>query len=138
MSPALTAVGQIAIVAANVPRATAFYRDVLGLAFLFAVPGSDGAPALAFFDAGGVRLMLSPSEPPADGGPAPGTSVVYYRTADLEGTYAAVVARGAAAAGAPHLIARMSDHELWMGFVRDSEGNLLGLMSERPLGGAGA
>ena len=123
--------------ARNVPRATAFYRDVLGLPFLFAAPGPDGTPALAFFDVGGVRLMLSPNEQPADGGAVPGTSVIYYRTADLERTYETVVARGAAAAGAPHLIARMPDHELWMAFVRDSEGNLLGLMSERPLRGDG-
>ncbi|HEY0780336.1 MAG TPA: VOC family protein [Gemmatirosa sp.] len=130
-TPLLTGIGQIAVVAADVARATAFYRDVLGLPFLFAAPGPDGAPALAFFDAGGVRLMLTPTEAPTDGGRAPGTSVLYYRTADLDATYAAVVARGAVPAGAPHLIARMPDHELWMGFIRDSEGNLLGLMSER-------
>ena len=129
--PAFT-IGQIAVVVADVARAIAFYGDVLGLPFLFAAPGADGAPALAFFDAGGVRLMLTRTEAQADGGAAPGTSVIYYRTADLDATYATAVARGAAPAGAPHLIARMPDHELWMAFVRDSEQNLLGLMSERP------
>ena len=125
-------IGQIAIVVGDVGRATAFYRDVLGLPFLFAAPGADGAPALAFFDAGGVRLMLTRSEAQSDGGVAPGTSVIYYRVADLDATYANVVARGAVSAGAPHLIARMPEHELWMAFVRDSEENLLGMMSERP------
>ena len=125
-------VGQIAIVVEDVARATAFYRDVLGLPLLFAAPDADGAPVLAFFDAGGVRLMLSRAEAAADGGTSPGTSVIYYRIADLDATYAAAVARGAVPAGAPHRIARMTDHDLWMGFIRDSEGNLLGLMSERP------
>ncbi len=127
-----SAVGQIAIVAADVARATAFYRDVLGLAFLFAAPGPNGAPALAFFDVGGVRLMVSAAEAVSDGGRAPGTSVIYYRVADLDAAYAAVTGRGAAGSGPPHRIARMPDHDLWMAFVRDSEGNLLGLMSERP------
>lgn len=134
-APSLTGVGQIAIVVDDVARATAFYRDVLGVPFLFAAPGPDGAPgsvSLAFFDVGGVRLMLSRAEAPSDGGAVPGTSVVYYRVADLDATHAAVVARGAMSAGAPHRIARMPDHDLWMAFVRDSEGNLLGLMSERP------
>ncbi len=135
-APSLAGVGQIAIVVADIARATAFYRDVLGLPFLFAAPGPDGAPALAFFDAGGVRLMLSRAEASGDGGPPPGTSVIYYRAADLDATYAAVVARGAASAGAPHRIARMPGHDLWMAFVRDSEGNLLGLTSERPRGDA--
>ena len=44
--------------------------------------------------------------------------------------YAALRARGVTFLDAPHLIARLPDHELWMAFCRDSEANLLGLMSE--------
>ena len=114
-------IGQIAVPVEDVDRATAFYADVLGLRLLFRAP-----PRLAFFDCGGVRLMLSRPEG-ADAGRA---GVVYYVVADLPAAHAALAARGAAVVEPPHLIARMPDHDLWMAFYRDSEGNLLGLMSE--------
>jgi len=113
-------IGQIAIPVENVDRAAAFYADVLGLRLLFRAP-----PGLVFFDCGGVRLMLSrPEGTPAAGG------VVYYAVADLPAAHAALVARGADFVQSPHRIARLPDHDLWMAFLRDSEGNLLGLMSE--------
>ncbi|HEY0781049.1 MAG TPA: VOC family protein [Thermoanaerobaculia bacterium] len=120
--PGLTTIGQIAINAHDVERATAFYRDVLGLRFLFAAPG------LAFFDCSGVRLMLSKAEKPEFDHPA---SILYYKVDDLEAACTALAERGVAIESAPHLIARMPDHELWMAFVRDSEANLLGLMCEK-------
>jgi methylmalonyl-CoA/ethylmalonyl-CoA epimerase len=104
----------------------AFYRDILGLHFLFQAP-----PGLAFFDCGGVRLMLSVPEGPEN---AHGSSVIYYLVNDIQAAWAAVTARGAKSATLgtpePHLIAKLPDHDLWMAFVEDSEGNLLGLMSE--------
>jgi methylmalonyl-CoA/ethylmalonyl-CoA epimerase len=122
----ISRVGQIAINVHDLDRAVAFYRDVLGLRFLFQAP-----PGLAFFDCGGVRLMLTLPEGPEHDHPG---SVIYYVVDDLEAAWAAVRARGAApgtANGAePHLIAKLPDHDLWMAFVEDSEGNLLGLMSE--------
>lgn len=119
--PEIGSIGQISIAAQELERAVRFYRDVLGLTFLFQAP-----PGLAFFECGGVRLMLSLPE-----GTSVGTSVIYYRVGSVEAAHAACVERGAEDAGAPHLIAKMSDHELWMGFLKDSEGNLLGLMEER-------
>jgi methylmalonyl-CoA/ethylmalonyl-CoA epimerase len=119
-----TAIGQIAIPVRDIARATAFYRDVLGLRFLFAAP-----PGLAFFECGGIRLMLSQPE----GVGAGSSGVIYYRTAALQATCEELAARGATVQSPPHLIARMPDHELWMGFVLDSEGNSVGLMEERPL-----
>lgn len=114
-------IGQIAIVCKDVARATAFYRDTLGLRFLFAA-----GPTLSFFDCGGVRLMLSPAE-----GEANGTSVLYYFVSDIESTAKAIAAKGAAFFGEPHLIARMPDHELWLAEFRDSEGNVCALMEEK-------
>ena len=112
----------------DLDRAVAFYRDVLGLRFLFQAP-----PGLAFFDCGGVRLMLSLPEGP-DHEHKHASSVIYYFVDDLQAAWAAVTARGATPAtfGAPepHLIAKLPDHDLWMAFVEDGEGNLLGLMSE--------
>ena len=118
---ALDRIGQIAINVKDLARAVRFYRDTLGMRFLFEVPN------LAFFDCGGVRLMLSPPEKPEFDHPG---SVLYYKVADITATFAALKARDVDFIDEPHLIARMPDHDLWMVFFRDSEGNTLGLMSE--------
>ncbi|MDQ6737432.1 MAG: VOC family protein [Gemmatimonadota bacterium] len=117
----LTGIGQIALVVSDVDRATAWYRDVLGLRFLFSAP-----PGLAFFDCGGVRLMLASGESAAPGS----SSVVYYKVEDINATHADLSARGADFEDSPHLITRMGDVELWMTFLRDPDANLLALMCE--------
>lgn len=118
----LTRLGQVAIPARDIERAVAFYRDILGLRFLFTAP-----PGLAFFDCGGVRLMLAEPEEGEDFRPG---SVLYYSVDDLPATYRALADRGVTFAQRPHLVARMPDHELWMAFLDDSEGNVVALMSE--------
>ncbi len=118
---ALDRIGQIAINVKDLARAVRFYRDTLGMRFLFEVPN------LAFFDCGGVRLMLGRAEKPEFDHPG---SVLYYKVADITATFAALKARDVDLIDEPHLIARMPDHDLWMVFFRDSEGNTLGLMSE--------
>jgi catechol 2,3-dioxygenase-like lactoylglutathione lyase family enzyme len=117
----LTRVGQIGITVQDLDRAVAFYGDTLGMRFLFR------APNLAFFDCDGLRLMLSLPERPEHNHPA---SILYYRVADLRAAHATLLARGVTFLDEPHLIARMPDHELWMAFFTDTEGNTLGLMSE--------
>ncbi len=114
-------IGQIAIVCKDVERATAFYRDRLGLPFLFAA-----GPTLAFFDAGGTRLMLSTAE-----GDATGTSVLYFFVQGIEHMVESLKTAGVQVVGVPHLIARMPDHELWLAEFRDSEGNSMALMEEK-------
>jgi catechol 2,3-dioxygenase-like lactoylglutathione lyase family enzyme len=117
-----TRIGQIAVVVQDLDRAVAFYRDRLGMRFLFQAP-----PKLAFFDCGGVRLMLSlPEEAEFD---HPG-SILYYKVDDIQGTWATLRDRGVEFRGEPHLVVRMPDHELWMAFFRDTEGNTMALMSE--------
>jgi predicted enzyme related to lactoylglutathione lyase len=118
----LSEIGQIALVVSDVAKATTFYRDVLGLKFLFGA-----GPNLAFFGAGSVRLMLTT---PQGHGEAGKNSILYFKVADLPATHAAIVARGATDERAPQLTAKMPDHELWIGFVRDPDANLIGLMSE--------
>ena len=113
--------GQIALPARDLDRAVAFYRDTLGVPFLFSTP------TLAFFDCDGVRLMISL---PEREGEESGASIHYFRVPELTAAYDGLRARGVAFIDEPHLIARMPDHELWMVFFRDSEGNMLGLMSE--------
>lgn len=114
-------IGQIAVTAHDLPRAVAFYRDTLGVRFLFEVP------KMAFFDAGGVRLMLGVPEDPKFDHPA---SIIYYRVADIEAAAARIAAKGGNFLSPPHLIAKLPDHDLWMAFFNDSEGNTLALMSE--------
>ena len=118
----LSAIGQIGITVADVDRAIAFYRDTLGMKFLFQVP------QMAFFDCGGVRLMLSVSERPAE----TYSSILYFKVPDIRQAHRTMAGRGAAFEGEPHLLARMPDHDLWMAFFRDPDRNLLALMSEVP------
>lgn len=122
--PALTRIAQIAVAVTDLPRAIAFYRDVLGLHFLFQAP-----PGLAFFDVGGVRLMLALPEPTNRDHH---TSILYYETGDIHASAAALKARGVAFESEPHKVANLGKVDLWIGFFRDSEGNLLGVLSEVP------
>ena len=112
---------QIAQPIHDIDRAVAFYRDTLGLPFLFAAP-----PSLAFFDCGGVRLMLSPPSPGHD---HPG-SVLYFAVDDIQAAHAALTARGAAFSDPPKKIATLPDREVWLAAFADTEGNSLALMSE--------
>jgi methylmalonyl-CoA/ethylmalonyl-CoA epimerase len=118
----ITHLGQIAINAKDVERAAAFYHDVLGLKLLFKAP-----PGLAFFDCGGVRLMLSGASKPEFDHPS---SVLYFAVPDIQAAYGKLKADGVGFEDEPHMIAKMPTHDLWMTFFRDSEGNLLALMSE--------
>jgi len=117
----LAQIGQIGVNVRDLDRAVAFYRDALGLPFLFRTP------ALAFFDCGGVRLMLGLPERAALDSPS---SILYFTVADLRAACAILAARGVPAIDEPHLVAKMPDHELWMAFFADTEGNTHGLMSE--------
>ena len=114
-------ISQIAIIVHDLPQAVAFYRDALGLRFLFEVP------KMAFFDCGGVRLMLGIPETPEFDHPG---SILYFKVRDLRETHQTLSARGVEFVTPPHLIAKMPDHELWMAFFRDADGNTLALMSE--------
>jgi predicted enzyme related to lactoylglutathione lyase len=114
------AIGQIALTVTNLPRALQFYRDTLGLKFLFE------APSMAFFDCGGVRLMLTKSEQPE----STYSSILYYRTDDIQKASEQLRSRDVVFESPARMIAKMPDHELWMAFFRDTEGNLLALMSE--------
>ena len=118
--------GQIALTVQDLERATAFYKDTLGLPLLFQVPG------LAFFNLHGIRLMLSrgEGEPKEPHGLESNGTVLYFKTDDLQGGFSILKERGVTVLGEPHLIAKMPDHELWMAFFRDSEGNSFALMSE--------
>jgi len=119
-------IGQIAVTVTDLEAAKAFYRDVLGMRFLF------DAGTMAFFQCGTVRLLIGAAEPGA-GKQAAGMhgTILYYRVADIEGVHAALKARGVEFVQEPHMVARMKSHDLWLAFLKDPAGNALALMEEK-------
>ncbi|HLR07450.1 MAG TPA: VOC family protein [Pyrinomonadaceae bacterium] len=124
IGPRLSRIGQIFVNVHDLDRAIAFYRDVLGMTFLFQAP-----PNMAFFDCDGIRLMLGVADRPELDHPA---SIIYYKVDDIERVYEIFKARGVEFVVKPHLVAPMPTYDLWLADFRDSEGNLLALMSEVP------
>jgi len=123
------ALGQLAITVSDLPSALAFYRDVLGLPFLFAPSES-----LAFVGCGVTRIMLTT---PQGHGEAGKNSIPYFKVHDLESFFADALNRGGHIERKPQLTAKLPDHELWIGFLKDFDGNLVGLMEERVPDNAG-
>lgn len=117
----LSRIGQIALTVNEVDRSINFYRDILGIKMLFR------AGNLAFFDCAGIRLMLSPPEGEFE---PRASSVIYFRVRDINEAYETLVARRVSFIDKPHLITKMPDHELWMAFFKDPDGNVLALMAE--------
>jgi methylmalonyl-CoA/ethylmalonyl-CoA epimerase len=113
-------IGQIAITVTDLARAKDFYLNSLGMRFLF------DAGQLTFFQCGDIRLMISEAEKP---GPRGGT-ILYFKVEDIQAVYGQLQGRGVEFLEPPHLIAKMPDHDLWMAFLRDPDGNVLGVMSE--------
>jgi methylmalonyl-CoA/ethylmalonyl-CoA epimerase len=124
IGPSLARIGQIFVNVHDLERAIAFYRDVLGMKFLFQAP-----PNMAFFDCEGIRLMLGVADRPELDHPA---SIIYYKVDDIERVYEIFKARGVEFVVPPHLVAPMPTYDLWLADFRDSEGNVLALMSEVP------
>jgi len=119
----ITSIGQISLIVHDLERATAFYRDALGLPLLFT------AGYLAFFDCGGVRLMLGPAETPEFDHPS---SILYFRVQDINAAHQLLLERRVQIVAPPRLIAPMPAYDLWMMGFRDTEGNIMELMSEVP------
>jgi catechol 2,3-dioxygenase-like lactoylglutathione lyase family enzyme len=118
----LSTIGQILVPVADVDRAVTFYRDRLGLPFLFQYPG------MGFMECGGVRLLLGIPE----AGQATGPVTIYYRVSDIDAAVEALTERGVVFVSPPHLVHRAEASELWMAALHDPDGNPVVLMSERP------
>ena len=126
--PGITGFAQVALNVKDLDSAVAFYRDVLGLAFLFSAP-----PSLAFLQCGPTRVMLNgdPKAPAPAGGP-----ILYYAVGDIAAAFAAITAKGAPVKEAPKAIARVGGREVWLGFTEDPDGHPVGIMSEVPVDAA--
>ena len=119
----LSRIGQISMNARDLDRAVAFYRDALGLPFLFKAP-----PQMAFFDCAGTRLLVGvPEEQKFD---HPG-SILYFAVDDIQEMHRTLAGRGVKFQREPHLVAKLPDREVWLAFFDDTEGNTLALISER-------
>ena len=118
----ITRLGQVLVNVKDVERAAAFYEQKLGLKLLFKAP-----PGLAFFDCGGVRLMLDLAEKPEFDHPS---SVLYFAVPDIQAAHGKLKEKGVSFEDEPHVVAKMPTHDLWMTFFRDSEANLMALTSE--------
>ena len=124
IGPTLNQIGQIFVHVKDLDRAIGFYRDILGMTFLFQAP-----PNMAFFDCGGIRIMLGIPDRPDLDHPA---SIIYYKVDDIERIYETFKTRGVEFIVKPHLVAPMPDYDLWLADFKDSEGNFVALMSEVP------
>jgi predicted enzyme related to lactoylglutathione lyase len=124
-SPGITGFVQVALAVKDLDRAVGFYRDVLGLTFLFSAP-----PSLAFLQCGSTRIMLSgdPQAKPPAGGP-----ILYYAVGDIQAAFSAITSKGAPIKETPKAIARVGGREVWLGFTEDPDGYPVGLMSDVPL-----
>ena len=125
MTTQLGAIKQIAINARDLPRATAFYRDRLGIRHLF-----DAPPQMSFFDCAGIRLLIGV---PERGDAGHGSSILYFDVKDIDAAHADLSAKGVTFRQPPHFVTRLADRELWLAFFEDSEGNVLALTSEKPV-----
>ena len=117
----LAGIGQVSMPVTDIDRSIAFYRDGLGLAHLYTYGD------LAFFDCDGTRLFLNASVAAPR---PPSATALYFRVSEIESAYRALRARGVAFEDAPHLIHTHPDgSQERMAFLRDPDGNLIGLMS---------
>ena len=121
-------IGQILIPVDDFDKGIAFYRDVLGLPFLFAAP-----PQMAFFNCGGVRLLVGvvPSGQKAQRG-----SAIYFQVPDIRAVYSTLKDKDVRFMAEPHVVHRTPSSELWLAEFTDPDGNQLVLMSEVAPGGA--
>jgi methylmalonyl-CoA/ethylmalonyl-CoA epimerase len=121
----ISTLGQIGVTIRNLAAAVDFYRDKLRIPLLFQ------APNMAFFDCGGVRMMLGPPEGTKGGyTQMAGNSILYFKVDDIHAATKTLKSRGVAFERDPHLVAKMPDHDLWLAFFRDLEDNVLALMCE--------
>ena len=122
----ITGVGQISVTVHDLDKAIEFYRDVLGMNLLFQVPN----PGMAFFDVGGIRLMLAVPTSPEFDHPA---SLIYYKVDDVHAMHKALIDKGVTFEQDPHSVGQTPTHDIWMAFLRDVDNNALAIMSESPL-----
>jgi methylmalonyl-CoA/ethylmalonyl-CoA epimerase len=116
----LSDIGQIAITVSDLKRAQSFYQEQLGMQFLFE------AGTMVFFQCGAIRLMIGASKDLA----ASAGTILYFKVKDIQAIHEVLKEDGVEFVDEPHLVARMPDHDLWMVFLKDPDGNTLGLMSE--------
>lgn len=117
-------VGQILIPVSDLEKAVRFYRDTLGVPFLFTAP-----PQMSFFQCGNVRLLVGVH---TEGEIAQRGSAIYFKVADIQGVHAELAERGVKFSVEPHIVHRAAAYDLWLAEFKDPDGNSLALMAETP------
>jgi methylmalonyl-CoA/ethylmalonyl-CoA epimerase len=125
-APGIRRIGQIHVNAHDLDRAVRFYRDALGLAFLFQAP-----PGMAFFRCGELTLLVGLPEKAEFDHPS---SILYFDVADIAAAHRTLAERGVAFRTGPHAVHREPGRELWLADFTDSEGNTMALMSWKDTG----
>jgi catechol 2,3-dioxygenase-like lactoylglutathione lyase family enzyme len=116
-------VGQIHISVTDLDRSVAFYRDVLGIPFLFRVP----TMPMAFLQSGQTRLYLGVPESEE----FRSKLLLYFQVEDMDAEHERLTKAGIDFLDGPHVVHRDGTTELWMAFFRDPDGHNLALMQER-------
>ena len=123
MPTRLAAIRQISVNARDLPRATAFYRDSLGIRHLF-----DAPPQMSFFDCGGIRLLVGVAEKGEFDHPS---SILYFQVADIDAAHRELSGKGVKFREPPHFVAPLGRKQLWLAFFHDTEGNVMALSAEK-------
>jgi len=118
----LAQIGQIGATVTDLDRAVRFYRDMLGMKFLFRVPN------MVFFDCAGIRLMLGLAEPSGE----TFHPILFFRVDDIQKAADTLTQRGITLEAKPAMVARLEKHDLWLAAFRDPDRNVIELMSEVP------
>jgi methylmalonyl-CoA/ethylmalonyl-CoA epimerase len=118
----LDTIAQIAVTVNDLARGKDFYQNLLGMKHLF------DAGTMAFFQCGAIRFAIGLPEQPV----TPAGTILYFKVQDIRQTHAFLSGHGVPFVQGPHFVAKMPEHDLWLAFLKDPDGNVLGLMSEVP------
>lgn len=115
-------ISQVMIPVEDFERGVSFYRDILGIPFLFAAP-----PQMAFFMCGSVRLLVGvlPAGQKAQSG-----SAIYFKVPDIRAVHSSLASKGVQFVADPHVVHRTPKSELWLCEFTDPDGNQLALTAE--------
>ena len=113
----LTKIAQVAVKTKDLQRATEFYRDKLGMKVLLS------STIISVVDCGGITLLLGPNET---------GSLIYFDVDDIQKAVETPSSQGIKIEEKPTLVGQLGNMDVWIAAFKDSEDNVVGLMSKKP------